>query len=251
MCSKSLNSSDAKLQVAKLISGPYDSMSDPISVMRSLYEGRTCMPTGLNYTATCDMGAYPVYAVNVSIVARVQLTVNFARNANLGLVIKNTGHDFHNKASGKGALSIWTHWLKDRAYYPDYAAADGYVGPAVKFGADIQVSEAYEYAKSHGVTVVGGEAATVGLAGGFPLGGGHSPLSSMYGLGADQVLAIQVVLADGRFISATSKDNLDIFWMMRGGGGSTIGVITSMTVKAYPQLMTTTRHTQLHSRKQS
>lgn len=47
-------------------------------------------------------------------------------------------------------------------------------------------------------------------------------------------------MADGSFITATSKQNADVFWMLRGGGGSTIGVVTSLTVKAYPKLPTTT-----------
>jgi hypothetical protein len=42
-------------------------------------------------------------------VAQIQLTINFARKLNLHLVVKNAGHDFNSKASGKGALSIWTH----------------------------------------------------------------------------------------------------------------------------------------------
>ena len=77
------------------------------------------------------------------------------------------------------------------------------------------------------------------MAGGYIAGGGHSPLSSYYGMAADQVLAMQVVLADGSFITATSKQNADVFWMLRGGGGSTIGVVTSLTVKAWPKMQTT------------
>lgn len=215
-------------------------MVDPTSIMLPLYEGRTCMPLGSNYTSTCEMGGYPTYAVNVSTVAQIQLAVNFARNANLRLVVKNTGHDFNGKAAGKGALSIWTHWLKDKAYHPSFKADNGYTGPAIKVGAGIQVFEVYEYAKSLGVTLVGGEAVTVGLGGGYTAGGGHSPLSSMYGMAADQVLAMQVVLADGSFITATSKQNADVFWMLRGGGGSTIGVVTSLTLKAHPKMQTTT-----------
>ncbi|KAE8415272.1 hypothetical protein BDV36DRAFT_311144 [Aspergillus pseudocaelatus] len=215
-------------------------MDDPASIMLPLYEGRTCMAPGYNYTNTCELGGYPAYVVNASTVAQIQLAINFARNLNLRLVVKNTGHDFNGKSSGKGALSIWTHWLKDKAFYPEYKATNGYIGPAIKFGSGVQVWEAYEYAKSLGVSVLGGEAVTVGLGGGYTAGGGHSPLSSMYGMAADQVLAMEVVLADGRFITASSTENSEIFWMLRGGGGSTIGVVTSLIVKALPRLPTTT-----------
>jgi hypothetical protein len=166
-------------------------MADPTSIMLPLYEGRSCLPSPYNYTSSCKQGGYPTYAVNISTVAQIQLAVNFARNLNLRLVVKNTGHDFNGKASGKGALAIWTHYLKDKKYYSTFKASNGYVGPAIKFGSGIQVSEAYEFAKSVGHTVVGGEAVTVGLGGGYTAGGGHSPLSSMYGLAADQVLAME------------------------------------------------------------
>ncbi|RAH78903.1 FAD binding domain protein [Aspergillus japonicus CBS 114.51] len=212
----------------------------PTSVLSPLYEGRSCMPFGFNYTNTCTEGGYPAYVVNASTAAQVQLAVNFARNSNLRLVVKNTGHDFNGKSTGKGALSIWTHWLKDKAFYPTFAADDGYVGPAMKLGSGVQAFEAYEFAKQSNVTVIGGEGVTVGLAGGYTLGGGHSPLSSLYGMAADQVLAMQVVLADGRFITATAKRHADIYWMLCGGGGSTIGVVTSITVKAYPRISATT-----------
>ncbi|EED18812.1 conserved hypothetical protein [Talaromyces stipitatus ATCC 10500] len=213
---------------------------DPTSIMYPLYEGRSCMASGFNYTGTCLQGAYPSFVVNASTVAQIQLAVNFARNSNIRLVVKNTDHDFIGKGSGKGALSIWTHWLKDKAYYPSFTAANGYQGPAIKFGAGIQVFEAYEFAKGFGVTVIGGEAITVGLAGGYTAGGGRSPLSSLYGMAADQVLALEVVLADGSFVTATAKENPDIYWILRGGGGSTIGVVVSLTTRVYAQLQTTT-----------
>lgn len=59
-------------------------------------------------------------------------------------------------------------------------------------------------------------------------------------MAADQVLSLEVVTADGRFITADSETNPDIFWAIRGGGGSTFGVVTSMVVKAYPQIKVTT-----------
>jgi hypothetical protein len=89
-------------------------------------------------------------------VAQVQLAVNFARNTNLRLVIKNTGHDFLAKSTGKDALNIWTHNLNEVQLIENYKDND-YRGPAVKMGAGIRAFEAYEAAKKFGVTIVGGE----------------------------------------------------------------------------------------------
>ncbi len=57
-------------------------------------------------------------------------------------------------------------------------------------------------------------------------------------MGADQVLTLRVVTADGQFLTASPSENSDLFWAIRGGGGSTFGVVTSMVVKAYPDTRT-------------
>lgn len=213
-------------------------MEDPTSVMWPLYQGQSCMPT-TDPTASCTLGGYPSYAVNVTKVSHIQLAVNFARNANLRLVVKNTGHDFNAKSAGAGALSIWTHHLKDITVIPSYKSST-YSGKAVKMGAGVQAFELYAAARDGGFTVVGGEGRTVGVAGGYIAGGGHSPLSGLYGMAADQVLAFEVVLPDGRFVTATDDVNSDLFWALRGGGGSTFGVVTSVVVKTYPIIPVTT-----------
>lgn len=94
--------------------------------------------------------------MNVTNVAQIQLAVNFARNANLRLVVKNTGHDFNGKSTGAGALGIWTHHLKDIEYIENYKSST-YEGPAVKMGAGVQAYEIYEKANELGFTAVGGE----------------------------------------------------------------------------------------------
>lgn len=131
------------------------SAADPASAMWPLFEGRTCLPT-TNASASCTVGGYSSYAVNVSNVAQIQLAVNFARNADIRLVIKNTGHDFNGKSTGAGALGIWTHNLKDIEYYENYRGS-GYQGPAVKMGAGVQAFEVYEKGQELGFTAVGGE----------------------------------------------------------------------------------------------
>ncbi|KAL7625354.1 hypothetical protein AAE478_004570 [Parahypoxylon ruwenzoriense] len=213
---------------------------DPTSINAVLFQGLTCMPPAFMPPGTqCTVGGYPAYAVTARNVAQIQLAVNFARNANLRLVIKNTGHDFSAKSVGMGALSIWTHNLKDIQFFKNYRHGY-YRGPAFKLGVGVQAFEAYEAARDQGATIVGGEGRTVGVMGGFLLGGGHSPLSSLYGLAADQVLSMEVVTADGRFVTASETSNPDLFWALGGGGGSTFGVVTSVVVKAYPKIKVTT-----------
>lgn len=209
-------------------------MDHPSSIMSPFYQGATCMPIE-GAPGNCTSGGYPYYVVNATNVAQIQLAINLARNLDLRLVIKNTGHDFAGKSAGEGALSIWTHNLKGLEYMPDYSSSS-YTGAAFKMGSGIQTFELYAAAKEHGVTVIGGEGETVGVAGGYIQGGGHSPLASVYGLGSDQALAFQVVTADGRFLTASEEENTDLFWALRGGGGGTFGVVTSVTVKAYPKI---------------
>ena len=81
--------------------------------------------------------------------------------------------------------------------------------------------------------MVAGDCATVGAAGGYTQGGGHSALSSKFGLGADQVLEWEVVDGRGRFLTASRTENSDLYWALSGGGGGTYGVVYSLTVKAH------------------
>jgi hypothetical protein len=64
-------------------------------------------------------------------------------------------------------------------------------------------------------------------------------IGSLHGMGADQILSIQLVTTDGSFITASPSSNTDIFWAIRGGGGSTFGVVTSMVIKAFEDIQTT------------
>ena len=202
--------------------------------MSPLYQGQTCLPQDAA-NGTCEIGGYPSYTVKATNVAQIQLAINFARTLNLRLVVHNTGHDFLGKSTGYGALSIWTHNLKTVKYIEDYKSKS-YSGPAFKLGAGIQVGELYAAAEEYGVTAVGGECKGVGVTGGYIAGGGHSPLSGQLGLGSDQVLSIDVVLPNGRFVTADEENNADLFWAIRGGGGGTFGVVTGMTVKVYPKM---------------
>jgi FAD/FMN-containing dehydrogenase len=101
-------------------------------------------------------------------------------------------------------------------------------------GAGVQGYEAMEAAQAEGLVTVGGECPTVGIAGGYSQGGGHSALSTSFGLGADQTLSWEVVTAQGKLIIASRFENPDIYWALSGGGGGTYGVVLSLTSKAHP-----------------
>ena len=77
------------------------------------------------------------------------------------------------------------------------------------------------------------QSGTVKPAGGFAQTGGHSPFSSLYGLGADNVLEFKVVTADGKYVIANTKANRPLYNALRGGGGGTFGVVIEATFKAH------------------
>ena len=115
----------------------------------------------------------------------------------------------------------------------DYTS-DHYNGPALQMGAGVQGFEAYDAANAKGLRVVGGDCSTVGMAGGYTSGGGHSSLSSTYGLAADQTLELEVVTANGSHITASPSHNSDLYWALSGGGPGTFAVVLSVIVRAHP-----------------
>lgn len=122
--------------------------------------------------------------------------------------------------------------LKTTDIIPQYDGTS-YSGPAVKVGAGVVVGEAYEATAKAGYTLVGGECGSVGLAGGYSQGGGHSILNTEYGMAADNVLEWEVVTARGEHLTATPSDNSDLYWALSGGGGGSYGVVLSMITKIH------------------
>lgn len=202
------------------------------SPMAYQFTNNTCNPWSSPDTP-CTLGGEVVYSVNATSYIDIQETIKFSTQHNIRLVIRNTGHDYLGKSTGAHALAIWTRHIKGMEHIEKYESSN-YSGPAIKIGAGIESIEAFEFASSHNLMVVGGNCPTVGLAGGFSQGGGHGHLASKYGLGADQVLEWEVVTGTGELVTADSKNHPDLYWALRGGGGGTYGVVVSMTVKAYP-----------------
>ncbi|KAK5089704.1 hypothetical protein LTR70_007560 [Exophiala xenobiotica] len=189
--------------------------------------------------AACQQGYVPRYSVNASSIDDIQQAIHFADEHDLLLAIKNTGHDHLGRSSGGDGLSIWTHHLKGMEWHDDFMPtngpgnAQGY--PAVTLQAGEQWIDVYGAAAKQQRIVVGGHARTVGAAGGWLTGGGHSAWSSKYGLGIDNVLEIEVVSAQGKHLILNEHTNPDYFWAIRGGGGCAWGVVTSVTYKTFPE----------------
>ncbi|EMC98973.1 hypothetical protein BAUCODRAFT_65846 [Baudoinia panamericana UAMH 10762] len=210
----------------------YDSSS---SIMAPFFANQSCDPF-TPPSAQCVIGTYVQYAVNVSSPADVIAGIAFATLFNIRLVIRNTGHDYNGKSTGAGALGLWMHHLKNISF--SQWSDQYYNGTAIKLGAGVQAIEAYEAADAQGLQVVGGECPTVGIAGGYTQGGGHSALASKHGLAADQVLEWEVITGTGQYLIANRHQNSDLFWALSGGGGGTYGVTLSMTAKAHPDTPT-------------
>jgi FAD/FMN-containing dehydrogenase len=80
--------------------------------------------------------------------------------------------------------------------------------------------EVHEAMVQHNIALVAPSFGTVGTYGGYMAGGGHSSLGSLYGLASDQALSLSVVTAGGEFTTASPTVNSDLFYALRGGGGS-------------------------------
>ncbi|EUC29960.1 hypothetical protein COCCADRAFT_7910 [Bipolaris zeicola 26-R-13] len=208
----------------------YESSS---SVMAPFFANQSCDPFQPR-DRPCELGNYVRYAVNASGPLDIQNAVNYATQKNIRLVIRNTGHDYLGRSTGAGALAVWTHYLKSITYVPNYQSAE-YTGPAFKIGAGVQGFELMAAARDRGLVTVGGECPTVGVAGGYTQGGGHSAVSTSFGLAVDNALEFQVVTAGAKLVNASPRENPDLYWALKGGGGSTYGIVVSMTVKAYKE----------------
>ncbi|PPQ65646.1 hypothetical protein CVT24_011800 [Panaeolus cyanescens] len=218
----------------------------------SAVQFETCMATGekcdLDWTSPsnslafsppqhCRQGSIPPFYVDVRNKNDVQAAYKFAKKHKLPIAIKNTGHDFQGRSSAPGALGLWMHNLK-YINKVDKFVAEGCKGKgtvALTFGAGEQFQDIYNFADQNGLQFVGGSDQSVGAAGGWGQGGGHSSMSPAYGLGADLTLQYKIVTPDGVFRVANACQNKDLFWALRGGGGGTFGVVLEATFKALPR----------------
>ncbi|XP_055350326.1 uncharacterized protein LOC129596946 [Paramacrobiotus metropolitanus] len=201
-----------------------------------------CTLEGANeWNMQCQFGRTPAFAVDVHVPDDIQKALAFASQHNLRVVIKSTGHDYFGRSTAPGALLIWLHNFQGQletkmTFTPSGCDASSQtVDPVItvtggKTWDDVYPKVDQDFNGKY--CIVAGYCIDIGAAGGYTLGGGHSILSTVFGLAVDNVLEMTVVTADGQLLTANSCQNKDLFWALRGGGGGTFGVVTSITFDA-------------------
>ncbi|HSL23724.1 MAG TPA: FAD-binding oxidoreductase [Vicinamibacterales bacterium] len=150
--------------------------------------------------------------------------VNFARELRLPLSIKGGGHNIAGLAVRDEALMIDLSLM--RGVWVDPAARVARAQPGCLLG-DLD-----RETQIHGLAAVAGFVSTTGIAG-LTLGGGFGYLTRRFGWAGDNVSAFEVVTADGRVVRASDRENPDLFWGLRGGGGN-FGVVTGFEYRLHP-----------------
>src|SRR5215470_10717493 len=200
-------------------------MTDLIeSTLRGLsgpLNGRISKPGDDRYgTATAiwakPVGPMPRTVVHCRTPQDVQLSIAIARDCGLPLSVRGGGHDWAGRALCAGIV-IDLSGMKRVSVYA------GHRNAIISGGA--RAADVAAVTDPLHVAAVTGTCSTVGMTG-LTLGGGYGPLIGRAGLALDNLLAAEVVLADGRVVVANGDNEEELFWALRGGGGN-FGVVTA------------------------
>ncbi|PSN71419.1 FAD binding domain protein [Corynespora cassiicola Philippines] len=200
------------------------------------------LPTSLPKSVCPDGGSgSETYIVNATDATHIQTTLRFAKEHNLKVNVNNTGHAGFGRSSTCGALFIHTHYMKGLEFHDQYvpkSCSTNMSHMAASLGAGEQDDDVFQALAKYNAATVGGTFDTVGIVG-WATSGGHGWLTSSYGMGADNIFEVEIVTPTGEILVANECQNTELFWATRGGGGGTYGVITRITMKAYPMPQTT------------
>ena len=175
------------------------------------------------------------YAVAAHRPEDVVAAVSFARAHRLRLAVKGGGHSYQGTSNAPDSLLVWLRpmraiTLHDRFVPQGCGAAPG---PAVTIEAGAMWVDAYDAVTTKGGRYVqGGGCMTVGVPG-LVQGGGFGSFSKRYGTAASSLLEAQIVTADGKLRTVNACSDPDLFWALKGGGGGSFGVVTSLTLKTH------------------
>ena len=156
--------------------------------------------------------------------ADVIAAVNFGRANQLAIAVRGGGHNGPGFGSVNDGLVIDLSMMKGVRVDP--------ANRTVRVGGGSQTGDVDHATHAFGLAIPFGVVSTTGVAG-LTLSGGHGYLSRQYGLAIDNLIEVDLVLADGTFVTASKTDNSDLFWGLRGGGGN-FGVVTSFLFEAHP-----------------
>ena len=184
--------------------------------------GRLSRPGDDRYAAATaiwvkPVGPKPRAVAHCRTAQDVQSAIRAARDCDLPLSVRGGGHDWAGRALCGGIVIDLTA-MNDVTLSPDYRAA--------RISGGARASDVLAVTDPRGLAVVTGSCSSVGMTG-LTLGGGYGSLTGRFGLALDNLLAAEVVLADGRIVTASLNNEQELFWALRGGGGN-FGVVTSM-----------------------
>jgi FAD/FMN-containing dehydrogenase len=203
-------------ELAGRVSGPV------VSPRQAGYDAARAIHNGL-------VDKRPALIVRCRTTADVVAALEFARWAGLDVSVRGGGHNVAGRAVADGGLMISLADMKDVAVDPERATATAQGG--VTWG------ELNDATAAHGLAVTGGVVSTTGIAG-YTLGGGLGWLMAKHGLAADNLLAVELVTANGEVLDVDAVSHPELFWALRGGGGN-FGVATAFTYRLHQVGMVT------------
>jgi hypothetical protein len=165
---------------------------------------------------------HPALIVMAENAQDVQKAVRYASSHGMSAAVQSTGHGVARKADK--ALLIRTGLLEKVEIDPPAQTAR--VGAGAKWGQVLEKAQAY------GLAPLLGSSPGVGVTG-YTLGGGFGWLGRKYGMAVDSLISVEIVTAGGDLLKASSSENGDLFWAVRGGGGG-FGVVTELEIQLYP-----------------
>ncbi|MGD9891748.1 MAG: FAD-binding oxidoreductase, partial [Dehalococcoidia bacterium] len=196
---------------------------------RSLPRSRIILPGDAGYDAAriVHNGVYdrrPALIVRAENSADVIAAIQTARDQGLPLAVRGGGHSFSGLGTVDDGLVIDLSHMKGLTIDPERRVARA--EPGLTWG------EYAAQAQMYGLATSSGDTSSVGV-GGLTLGGGIGWLARKHGLTIDHLLAAEVVTADGRLLRVSERENADLFWAIRGGGGN-FGVATAFEFRLHP-----------------
>jgi FAD/FMN-containing dehydrogenase len=201
-----------------------------VQELRDAMRGEVLAPGDTGYAEACRIwnGMYdearPALVARCAGTADVSAAIGFARSNDLEIAVRGGGHSIAGFSTCDGGIVIDLSQM--RSVRVDPAARRAYVGGGAVWG-DVD-----HETQAHGLATTGGLVSTTGVAG-FTLGGGIGWLMRRHGLACDNVVAADVVTADGKVVRASESENSDLLWGLRGGGGN-FGIVTQFELALHP-----------------